>query len=93
MAEQKILYKIRVIGRVQGVGFRWSAVREAGRRGITGMVRNCPDGSVYLEAEGERERLDEFVEWCRKGPGPGYVKSVVYDVHPPSGYREFRVDY
>ena len=81
------------MGRVQGVGFRWSAVREAGRRGITGLVKKCPDGSVYLEAEGERECLDEFVEWCRKGPGPEYVKSVVFDVHPPSGYKEFRVYY
>jgi len=93
VTKQKILYKIRVTGRVQGVGFRWSAVREAGRRSITGLVKNCPDGSVYLEAEGESEQLDEFVEWCRKGPGPGYVKSVVFDVHPPSGYREFRVDF
>lgn len=93
MKGKKILYKIRVTGRVQGVGFRWSTVREAARQDITGMVKNCSDGSVYIEAEGEKEKLDNLVEWCRKGPGIGFVKSVVFDVYPPAGYSEFRVEY
>ncbi len=93
MTEQLLLFKIRVTGRVQGVGYRWSAVREAGRRGLTGLVKNCSDGSVYIEAEGRREQLDSFVEWCRLGPGIGHVRSVTVDVCPPIGYREFRIDY
>ncbi len=58
--------RIRVYGRVQGVGFRWSAVREAGRRGLTGWVRNLPDGSVETLAEGSD--LECFLAWCKKGP-------------------------
>ncbi|MEZ4996543.1 MAG: acylphosphatase [Bacteroidales bacterium] len=60
------LYRIHVTRMVQGVGFRWSAAREAWRLGVTGYVRNMPDGTVFLEAEGSREKLDAFAAWCRK---------------------------
>jgi acylphosphatase len=89
--ESKILYRIHVTGMVQGVGFRWSAAREAWRRDITGYVKNLPDGSVYIEAEGPREQLAGFAAWCRKGPGTGFVDSVKVTEHPPAGYREFRI--
>jgi acylphosphatase len=89
----KLLYKIHITGRVQGVGFRWSTFREAGRKGITGLVKNCPDGSVYIEAEGVKEQLDDFINWCRAGPVNGFVKSVSVEVCSPAGYREFRVEY
>jgi acylphosphatase len=91
MGEEKVLFKIHVTGYVQGVGFRWRTVREAGSRGINGFVRNMPDGSVYIEAEGTRSQLKSFVEWCKKGPG--YVESVTTDVYPPVNYKEFRVEY
>ncbi len=91
--EKKLLYKIHVTGRVQGVGFRWSAVREARIRGITGLVKNLSDGSVYIEAEGSVEQLNAFVEWCRKGPGMGFVESVTADPFPPANYTDFRIDY
>ena len=65
--EEKLLFKILVRGHVQGVGFRWSAAREAQKRGITGLVKNLSDGSVYLEAEGSLNQLQAFVEWCKKG--------------------------
>jgi acylphosphatase len=89
--EEKLLYKIHVNGYVQGVGFRWSAVREAKRRGITGFVKNQSDGNVYIEAEGTRSQLKAFVEWCIKGPG--YVESVTSDAYPPVNYRDFTVEY
>ncbi|MCK7538278.1 MAG: acylphosphatase [Marinilabiliales bacterium] len=73
------------------MGFRWSAAREASGRDITGFVRNMPDGSVYIEAEGTREQLAEFAAWCRKGPGVGFVDSAKISEHPPAGYREFRI--
>ena len=66
--ENKLLYKIQVTGKVQGVGFRWSAAIEARSLGITGFVKNLPDGNVYIEAEGSIEQLNTFVEWCRQGP-------------------------
>jgi acylphosphatase len=89
--EEKVLYKINISGRVQGVGFRWSAAREARLRGINGFVRNLQDGNVYIEAEGSREQLDSFAEWCREGPG--LVESVTKDSFPPVNYREFRIEY
>ncbi len=89
--EEKILYRIHVKGRVQGVGFRWSAVREAMNRDITGFVKNQYDGSVYIEAEGFREQLLDFIEWCRRGPG--FVKSVTADPAPIENYTDFTVEY
>ncbi len=86
---EKILYRISVKGRVQGVGFRWSALKEATGLGLTGFVKNMPDGSVYAEAEGARENLDSFLEWCRKGPGHGHVQSVEYTAAGPEGYKDF----
>lgn len=89
--EEKKLYKIHVNGYVQGVGFRWRTVREASALGIKGFVRNMPDGSVYIEAEGSARQLRTFVDWCRKGPG--YVESVTTDVYPPVNFTDFRVEY
>ena len=90
--EEKLLYKIHVRGRVQGVGFRWSAVREARNRGIKGFVKNLSDGSVYIEAEGSMKQLNTFVEWCKKGPGFGLVDSVNVDTSPPVNYNDFRIE-
>ena len=90
--EQKLLYKIHVTGRVQGVGFRWSAANEAVTRDITGYVKNLSDGSVYIEAEGSKEQLDAYVEWCRKGPGFAFVKNVKADPFPAVNYPVFRIE-
>lgn len=93
MIGEILLYKIHVTGRVQGVGFRWSAVREARNKGINGFVKNLSDGSVYLEAEGLREKLDDYVDWCKKGPGYSSVESVTVVASPPANYTEFRIEY
>ena len=91
--EGKVLYKIHIRGYVQGVGFRWSAAREAKNLGITGYVRNLSDGSVYIEAEGYQNHLKEYVEWCRKGPGSGYVESVETESSSPVDYKEFQIEH
>ena len=91
--ENKLLYRIQIKGRVQGVGFRWSALREAKLRGITGFVKNQYDGSVYIEAEGSREQLLNYLEWCRRGPGAAHVKSVTADPAPLENYTDFTVEY
>ena len=72
--------RARVRGRVQGVFFRASTLREAVRHGLTGWVQNEPDGSVLLEAQGGRDRVDALLAWCRRGP-PGARVSAV-DVEP-----------
>ena len=58
--------RILIHGRVQMVGFRWSAHQEARRRGVSGWVRNRKDGTVEVLAEGGD--LDGFLAWCEKGP-------------------------
>jgi acylphosphatase len=91
--DKKLLYKIHIKGRVQGVGFRWSAAHEAKNRGITGFVKNLSDGSVYIEAEGSGEHLNAFIEWCKKGPTFGFVESVTADPYPAVNYTDFRIEY
>lgn len=88
---EKMRYIIRVYGRVQGVGFRYSAVRVAQSHGIKGFVKNLPDGSVLIEAEGSEKQLNTFLVWCRKGPGLSFVESVIVDPLPPVNYEDFRV--
>jgi len=90
---KKLLYKIQIRGYVQGVGFRWSAAREARVRGITGFVKNMPDGSVYIEAEGSDDDLIKFIEWCKTGPRAGYVETVETEENPPAGYLDFRIEH
>lgn len=89
--EDKLLYRINISGWVQGVGFRWRTALEAKRLGIKGYVRNLRDGRVYIEAEGSLDQLDQFVEWCKNGPG--VVKDVNVETFPPAGYKEFRIEH
>lgn len=67
---------IQVSGKVQGVFYRASTEKKAKELGLTGFVRNEPDGSVYIEAQGEDSLLNQFVDWCRKGPDRARVDSV-----------------
>jgi acylphosphatase len=82
---------IRVRGRVQGVGFRYSALRAARSFDIRGFVRNDPDGSVYIEAEGSEINLELFLDWCRKGPGYGRVDQIIPVESGIRGFQEFRI--
>ena len=82
MKEFRYLYKIKVTGRVQGVGFRHACLREARFLGIHGYVKNQPEGSVYIEAEGTTEQLGQLVEWCKRGPGYGTVEDVFVETSP-----------
>ncbi|SFC13517.1 acylphosphatase [Alkalibacterium subtropicum] len=76
ISEQKI--RADISGRVQGVGFRFSTKQTADELGIKGIVRNEPDGTVHVEAMGDREQLSRFIEALRKGPSPAaQVEKVV----------------
>lgn len=68
--------KFKVIGRVQGVFYRQSTVDQARVLGLCGWVANEPDGSVIVDAQGEREKLECLLVWCRKGPPSAQVSSV-----------------
>ncbi len=65
-----------VRGRVQGVWFRESTRREAVSLGITGWVRNLPNGMVEVLAEGREDHIRDFVAWCHKGPPSANVTQI-----------------
>jgi acylphosphatase len=67
---------IRISGKVQGVFFRASSKEIADSLGLFGFVQNEKDQSVYIEAEGDQEKLDQFVKWCRQGPPRAVVSNV-----------------
>lgn len=67
---------LRVYGRVQGVFYRAGSQREAKRLGLTGWVKNLPDESVELVAEGDEAEIREFVAWAHHGPGAARVERV-----------------
>jgi acylphosphatase len=82
-------FNITVKGRVQGVGFRYNVRRQALSLGLDGFVRNMPDGSVYIEAEGYPTELDEFVEWLRVGSSGSRVIDVIVTVSNLEGLTGF----
>ncbi len=82
---------IRIGGRVHGVFFRVSACDKALSLGVVGFVRNEPDGSVYIEAEGGKEILEEFAKWCRIGPARAEVMTFIMDETKEKGYVGFQI--
>jgi acylphosphatase len=79
-------------GRVQGVFYRASAQREAQRLGLKGEIRNLPGGEVEAIVEGPKERIEEFISWCRRGPPAARVENVEVRWAPARGeFRSFMV--
>lgn len=83
--------KLHITGKVQGVFYRDSTRQKANELGITGYVRNQPDGSVYAEAEGPEEALNAFIEWCHKGPPKAEVADVNVSTGSWVGYIGFEI--
>jgi acylphosphatase len=79
-SDEVIRVRAVVSGLVQGVWYRQSCRREAERLGVSGWVRNRPDGRVELEAEGTRSAVDALLTWAHDGPPRALVESV--DVEP-----------
>lgn len=83
-----------VSGRVQGVFFRMFVMKEARALGLTGRVRNLPDGRVEVNAEGEGEKLKKLIEKLYQGPPGAIVQDVKVDwgeyLHE---YDDFQIDY
>jgi len=81
-----------VHGRVQGVGFRYFVVREAGRLGLAGYARNLDDGAVEVYAEGARDRLEALCAELERGPVAARVTRVEVRYGPArGGHHGFRV--
>ncbi len=77
MAAELARANIIVCGRVQGVFFRASTLEQAQSLNLAGWVKNLPDGSVEILAEGTRYALDDLVRWCRQGPPEAEVDDVI----------------
>lgn len=69
-------WNIVVKGKVQGVSYRLSTKAVADQLNVKGFVFNQPDGTVYIEAEGDTFALDSFKEWCEEGPDKAEVEEV-----------------
>lgn len=78
---------ITISGQVQGVFFRQSAKQKADRLGLTGLVRNEVDGTVYIEIEGDQENLKNFIAWCHQGPE--YAKVDRLETHEAKDIKNF----
>ena len=89
--QSNIAFYARIKGKVQGVGFRYSAIREAERLRINGWVRNAANGDVEIWAEGLPENLEFFLKWLHRGPQFSRVDSVEREDRKPQGYRSFSV--
>ncbi|MCX7818670.1 MAG: acylphosphatase [Kiritimatiellae bacterium] len=84
--------RLRVQGRVQGVGFRYSTIEVARRFRVTGYVMNLPDGSVEIVAEGEPAELTAFLDAVRRMPVYRNVTGEELGRAPPTGrYADFRI--
>jgi acylphosphatase len=81
----RVRVRLRVSGQVQGVFYRQSTAMEAARLGLSGSVRNLPDGSVEVVAEGIRADVETLVAWCRRGPPAARVADVAAAWEAPSG--------
>jgi acylphosphatase len=81
-----ITRRLRIHGRVQGVGFRYYMTREARRRDVAGWVRNRIDGTVEAIVHGSEEAVDAMVTWARRGPSSAHVTDV--EVSPDGGNFE-----
>jgi len=68
--------RLRVRGRVQGVWFRGATREKALSLGLSGWVRNLPDGSVEALAQGPAWAVEELAAWCRRGPSGARVDSI-----------------
>jgi acylphosphatase len=80
-----------VQGMVQGVFFRVGARDRARSLGVAGWIQNRPDGSVEAVFEGDDDRVDSMIEWCRRGPAGADVRDVEVTTEVPRGEAGFAV--
>lgn len=92
MSEENHRVHAKIIGKVQGVGFRHFTRRIAEDTGVTGWVRNRRDRTVETLAEGTKPQLETFIHRVKQGPRAGYVENLVDDWSESSGeFKNFRI--
>jgi acylphosphatase len=86
-----VRYRVLISGRVQGVFFRASCRRLAEQYGVTGWVRNLPDGRVEAVFEGPAEEVRRLVDWAHAGPRLAIVSDVAVQPEPAEGLAAFHI--
>ncbi|MEO0406158.1 MAG: acylphosphatase [Cyanobacteria bacterium P01_A01_bin.135] len=79
MATGSTAVHVLIAGVVQGVGYRWSTQEMAKAQGLTGWVRNLPDGRVEAVFEGDGEAVEAMLRWCHQGPPAAAVNEVTVE--------------
>jgi acylphosphatase len=88
----KICAHVYVSGYVQGVAFRYSAIRQANNLGVTGWVKNLRDGRVEVLIEGDESDVKQMVDWCSHGPRGAHVTDIQTEIHSYTGnFHDFDV--
>ncbi len=88
--EKKVL-ELRIVGRAQGVYYRGSTKQKADELGLTGWVKNEPNGEVSIAVEGAPELVDQFVTWCAQGPPMASVQQVIQTSTIAKNYSNFTI--
>jgi len=88
---EEIHYAIKVRGKVQGVWFRKYTKERADEFGIKGFVRNELEDIVYIEAEGTRDSLNQFIEWLHEGSPLSKVAEVIFENREYQHYTDFGI--
>lgn len=81
--------RVTIRGQVQGVFFRVETRERARSLGVTGWVRNVPDGTVEAVFEGDREKIESMLAWCRRGPSLAEVDDIEVAWEEPRGEEGF----
>ena len=91
---EKTKAHIIVWGHVQGVFFRENTRKEAEKLGLLGWVKNLPDGTVEIVVEGEKEKIEQIIDFIKKNPGFSKVEDVKIDFEEPTDeFKEFEIRY
>jgi len=94
MAKPEVRARIRVFGRVQGVFFRQNALRYAMKIGIRGYIRNLEDGSLEAVYQGPKDKVDQMLQWTKRGPPYAFVSSYrIRWENPADDFSAFEVMY
>jgi len=86
-------YEIIISGRVQGVGFRYAAQKQARFLRLKGWVENMPDGSVRAMINGNAESCTSFINWCREGSAYSWIEGVELREMKPEPLGPFSINY
>lgn len=83
--------KLYIIGKVQGVNYRYSAMEQAKSLQLYGWVKNNADGTVSAHVQGPKDIVELFIEWCKAGPPEAKVSGVEIENADPEQFTDFTI--